>query len=708
MLQAERNYDFKKELLTIHKQGIRDEEILPQKDEFAFLDGVKIYVEDSQNRVIMTALRDFEDYLFTSMNVCAHIVKKPQGATVCIALGQDLGEATGYMGYRLTVECDSVKIEGYDERGIAQALYYIEDLMNIRKAPFLTVGKVERKALFSPRITQSPFGMFSYPDEAFSWMAHNGYDAIGLWLQDAYTDNRGDYIDIRLIAERAEKYGIDVYAELYVPHSMHPDDEGAQEFYDNLYGELFDVCPKIKGITLVGEANQFASRDPAVGKTPYTLNFKDNIPTGKTSPGWWPCKDYPAWVQMVATAVRKKRADAEIIFETYNWGYAPEKERVRLIEELPKNISLLATWDMFHQYKLGDSVENVWDYSLSFIGPGEYFQSEAIAAKKRGIKLMTNSQTSGRTWDFGVIPYEPMAQRWIERYKRMQLAHEEWGLAGVLENIHYGFHPSIICELEKQAFFTQVEPLEKTLQKLLKRDYGENADLVERSMALFSEAISHYVPNNEDMYGGFRIGPSYPLWSGTLEGLPATIPQQGKMPSKPHAMFGNFIYFGVYTPDMDGKNSLPGVRIFDEIQSIEKMENLFCEGIALLESAKEQNVALCKLINLAKFMRNTCRTVLHVKKHYVVKQKLSVIGNKTEAEKCIAEIENIVIAERENVLDTLPLVRADSRLGWEPSMEYTTDEAGLNWKLRQLDYELNIKIPTYRKANALLQDNVNK
>jgi hypothetical protein len=464
---------------------------------------------------------------------------------------------------------------------------------------------------------------------------------------------------------------------------------------------LFDVCPKIKGVTLVGEANQFASRDPAVGKTPYTLNFKDNIPTGKTSPGWWPCKDYPAWVEMVAKAIRKKRPDAEVIFDTYNWGYAPEEDRVRLIENLPQNVGLLVTWDMFHQYKLGNSVENVWDYSLSFVGPGEYFKSEAIAAKKRGIKLLANSQTSGRTWDFGVVPYEPMAQRWIERYKRMQLAREEWGLAGLVENIHYGFHPSIISELEKQAFFTQGEPLEITLKKLLARDYGENSDVVEESMSLFSEAISHYVPTNEDMYGGFRIGPSYPLWSGVMEGLPATIPEQGKMPSKKHAMFGNAIYFGVYTPDSDGKNSLPGVRIYDEILSIEKMEKLFSDGIALLENVQSPNDELLKLNNLAKFMRNTCRTVLHVKKHYIAKQKLSIVGDKEEAEKLILEIEAIVLAERENVLDTLPLVRVDSRLGWEASMEYTTDETGLEWKLRQLDYELNFKIPTYRKANSL-------
>ena len=700
-MKKQGNYDFKAELLTVHKRNIRKESLTPNANEFAFTNGVKIFVKDFENKVVMTAVRDFEEYLFTSMNVSACIVKDPKDAAVTLSLGKDLGAGEGYMGYRICVEREKLAVEGHDDRGVAQALYYLEDLMNIRKAPFITLGKIERKALFSPRITQSPFGMYEYPDEAFSIMAHNGYDAIDLWLKDAYTDNRGDYIDLRLIAERAEKYGIDVYLQLYAQHSKHPDEADAQEFYDELYGELFRICPKIKGVTLIGEANQFASRDPAVGKTPFVANFEENIPTGKTSPGWWPCRDYPEWVAMVARSIRKCRADAEVIFCTYNWGHAPEEDRVRLIENLPENITLMATWDMFDRYSLGNSVECVWDYTLGYIGPGKYFTSEAIAAQKRGIKLMANSQTSGRTWDFGVVPYEPMPQQWIKRYKRMQQAHREWGLAGLLENIHYGFHPSIICELEKQAFFTEVEPLESTLKKLLVRDYGESAPVVEKAMALFSEGITHYVPTNEDMYGGFRIGPAYPLWSGVMEGLPATIPEQGRRPSAPHAMFGNAIYFGVYSPDMDGKNSLPGVRIFDEIRSVEKMEALIDQGVRLLEEVKSPDEALWKLINLSKFIRNSCRTVLHVKKHYIFKQELSIAGSREKAKEIIDGIEKLVLAEKENVLDTLPLVQADSRLGWEPSMEYTTDEKGLRWKLRQLDYELTVKLPTYRKANDL-------
>ena len=76
-------------------------------------------------------------------------------------------------------------------------------------------------------------------------------------------------------------------------------------------------------------------------------------------------------------------------------------------------------------------------------------------------------------------------------------------------------------------------------------------------------------------------------------------------------------------------------------------------------------------------------------------------GDKQNAQTLIDDIENIILKERENVLDTIPIVELDSRLGWEPSMEYTTDTKGLEWKLRQLDYELTYKIPAYRKANSL-------
>ena len=91
-----------------------------------------------------------------------------------------------------------------------------------------------------------------------------------------------------------------------------------------------------------------------------------------------------------------------------------------------------------------------------------------------------------------------------------------------------------------------------------------------------------------------------------------------------------------------------------------------------------------------------CVIGVNVKKHFIIKRKLSLAENGKEAAALIDEMEKILLAEKANVEATIPVVRVDSRLGWEPSMEYTTDEGGLEWKLRQLEYELENRLPFYR------------
>lgn len=702
-MKKEYKYQFKKDLLQIHKKNIRDLSLVPEENEFELKNGLLLVVAEDAGIVTMTAVRDFQEYLLTSMRVSAAISYEGQENCILISLNSEIEEASGYMGYRITVEDKKVVLEGFDEKGIAQGLYFLEDLMNIRKAPFLKKEVIKRKAVFEMRTTHSPFGMFEWPDEALAMVAHRGMDTIDLWIKDGFTTQRQDFIDLRLLSERAAKYGIGLGISLSAPHNKHPEDPGAQEFYDELYGSLFRACPGIMKVTLVGESTNFVSKDPKAGKAPYSNNFEENIPTGKWSPGWWPCNDYPQWVEMIKNSIRKYSSDCKIVFSTYNWGFAPEEDRVRLINALPDDIIVNATWDMFHQYRVGNSVEDVVDYTLSFAGPGEYFTSEAIACKKRGLKLTTNAQSGGRTWDFGVVPYEPMPGQWIKRYEGMLKAHEDWGLCGVTENIHYGFYPSFIGDLEKWAFFTNCKPLEEVLKDLLIRDYEENADAVLAATKKFDEAILHYVPTNEDQYGGYRIGPAYPFWLEHTHALPGSLPEEGKRPRQNKAMFGNDIYFSTYVPDVAGRNSLTGVRIYDELESTGKMRDLILEGIRILESCPDPNENLEKLLNLSRFIYRTILTVIHVKEHYILKQKLSVAQTRANAEELLNKVEELLLEEKENALQSIPLVQADSRLGWEPSMEYAADEDAILWKIRQIDYELEIVLPKFRKGNNLIE-----
>ena len=703
----ERRYDFKRDLLNVHKKGLRDPSRKPNADEFVISDGLAVVVPVDADKVIMNAVRDFESFLFISMKTSAFVTENDGDyqKKLVISINTDIEEASGYMGYRIVVGESVITLEGYDNRGVAQGLYFLEDLMGVRRAPYLKKQTIKRKAVFTRRATQSSFGMFEWTDEAFAHIAHMGMDRISLWIKDVNLDKRGGFLDINLLTERAEKYGINVTFGLYAKHNVHPDEPNAEEFYENLYGPILKACPKLKGFGVVGEATEFCSKDPRAGLAPRLRNFVDNIPTGKTTPGWFPCNDYPQWIEVIKNAARKFNPDIEVQFSTYNWGFQDEDIRLDLINHLPTDIVLEATWDMFEQREMKNSVQDGVDYSLNFVGPGKYFASEAKAAKARGIKMYTNAQTAGRTWDFGTVPYEPMPYQWMKRYEAMVKAHYEWGLEGVLENIHYGFQPSIISEIEKYMFFTPYEGApspEEWLRLLIARDFGEdNVETLDAAFRDFSEAITHYPATNEDQYGAFRTGPAYPLWVEDPRIGLTRPPQEGKKPNEYNAMFGNGIYFPAYTPDVAGRNSLPGVRIFDEIELIGELQALLEAGLKKLEAINEPNENLIKLKALAGFMINSCKTAINVKELYIALERLHIAGTKDNAAKLLDEIEAIIRRERENVLDSIPIVQTDSRLGWEASMEYQADEECLNWKLRQLDYELDFTLPKFRKSNSL-------
>ncbi|MBO5879116.1 MAG: hypothetical protein J6Q68_01000 [Clostridia bacterium] len=701
----EKRYEFKRELLNVHKDYRRDFSRKPNENEIEVCEPLAIIIPKNADKVTENAARDFAQYLYTSMKI-GSIVTSNDGdykQKLIISVDSDIDEAAkGYMGYSIDVTDTEITLQGYDSIGAAQGLYFLEDLMNIRKAPFLTKRKIARKAIFEKRTSQSPFGMFEWTDEALSTLSHFGMNSISLWIRDVNLDNRGGYIDINLLAERAKKYGIGIGIQLYAEHNVHPTEEGAQEFYDKLYGRILKTCPDIERIELVGETTHFKSKDPRVSNGSACV---DNIPTGKRTAGWFPCSDYPEWVEMIKKAATKYNPEIDIHFSTYNWGFVNEKDRIALIDNLPADISIGPTWEMFEIRPYRNSVEYQADYSLNFDGPGKYFISEAVAAKRRGIKVTANAQSSGRTWDFGVVPYEPMPYRWMKRYEGLVKAHYEWGVDGVCENIHYGFQPSIISELEKYMFFTEYEGAptpEEWLKLLIARDFGEeNVETVDSAFRDFSEAILHYPATNEDQYGAFRIGPAYPLWIIEPRTAQAPPPQHGKKPNEYNAMFGNGIYFSGYTPEFSGKNSLPGVRIGDEIDGIGELASILKRGLDKLDGIKDESENLTKLRALVKFMINSCKTTINSKKLYLYQNELALCKTKERAATLLDELEALILSERDNVLDTIPVVREDSRLGWEASMEYQCDEECLNWKLRQLDHEINITLPNFRKSNSL-------
>ena len=195
-------------------------------------------------------------------------------------------------------------------------------------------------------MTHSAFDMDEFPDGYLLNLAKEGIDAIIIFVRGINRNMKNQECDVNDIIRRANSYGLDVYAYCVLKNFHHPDEENSEQIFDSVYGEFYKAHSGFKGMVFVGESVEFPSKDPHVGGLGYGCFYaigEDRIPFDKPSPGFWPCSDYPKWLNLIKKCIRKHRSDAEIVFWTYNWGYAPEQDRVNLIKNLPDDVVLLTT-----------------------------------------------------------------------------------------------------------------------------------------------------------------------------------------------------------------------------------------------------------------------------------------------------------------------------------------------------------------------------
>ncbi len=715
-MQKERAYEFRKDLNCVHKKDRRDFSITASGNELTIEDGWEILIDVTASELVETTAKDLQDYFFVSMNVSVMLKKVTnimeyieEKNAIIMATAKELKSFSGKFpeakSYCLKVSKNNIVLCGSNERGMAQGAYYIEDLMNFKEAPILEQGEILRESLFSPRMIHSGWGMDIFPDVHLNDIAHAGIDAILVFTTGPDMTTTG-HMDFNDLIDRATKYGIDLYIYSYIKSLKHPSEKDAAEYYDSTYGKLLKACPRAKGVILVGESCEFPSKDVVntTGKPWDTPN--EGIRPVKPSPGWWPCFDYPEWLEMIKSTVKKYNPEAEIVFWTYNWGCTPEKDRLALINALPEDVTLQVTFEMFEQRKFENATKPVMDYSITFPGPGKYFTSEAIAAHNKNIRLYAMTNTGGRTWDFGTAPYVPVPQQWTKRHDAILKAHEDWGLCGLMESHHYGFSPTIISELSKWRYWIPAVDAAEILKKIAVRDFGKvGAEYVLEAWQLWSDAMNDVPVTNEDQYGPLRAGAAYPFIFHP--DITRTFGSQAiDMPSEEYAHFGGLIIKTFYHPFENAQQSPGAIRFPIEIKALKKVITKWQKGIDGIEKAlnttpenKQRNAQ--KMLCLGKFILTSLITTLHCKQWWILNQKLITERDIQTALQLVDEIEALLKAEIANAEKAIPLVETDSHLGWEASMEYMTDRKHLEWKIKHSKQTLDCELKTYRTMLTL-------
>ena len=173
-----KRFQFRKDLITPNQPfayQLRERE----ENEISMLDGAVFYGEDSV--VIKHAKEDFYDYL----NVCFGVKENGKNpVTIKIEITQaGLEDVCDYKGRIVEIADGQIEIRAYDERGVAQAIYDLEDTMTAKKQPYLTKGKTKNKPVFSPRMVHSAYDMDVYPRGYLQRLAKEGIDAIILFVR---------------------------------------------------------------------------------------------------------------------------------------------------------------------------------------------------------------------------------------------------------------------------------------------------------------------------------------------------------------------------------------------------------------------------------------------------------------------------------------------------------------------------------------------
>jgi hypothetical protein len=127
------------------------------------------------------------------------------------------------------------------------------------------------------------------------------------------------------------------------------------------------------------------------------------------------------------------------------------------------------------------------------------------------------------------------------------------------------------------------------------------------------------------------------------------------------------------------------------------------QGLTQLDEALARTPA-CKrpdaerMRGLAAFMLAGVETTIHVKQWWQLRQRLFGEAGRAVARALLDEMTALAEREIANAAAMIPVVAADSRLGWEPTMDYVCSPDHLRWKIVQVRHVIDHEIPAYRAA----------
>jgi len=502
---------------------------------------------------LLTLLDKTRDELYFSLMEDDFLwVKLGQLKPKCEPLVYDRAEVARLKGERLRIAA-ILKEEGLDPNAPEEPRFaFVKD---IAEAKPISVQEPVADSPFDFRLIFSYFADYgdpladteigSFPEGLLQKLAAQGVNAV--WLHTVLrtlakdpkypefgegSENR--IANLRKLVARARKYGIRVFlymnepraqpAEFFAVQPWRADMKGASD------GVQFAMCtsnPETRR-WLSDALAQVFSQVPGLGGI-FTITMSENLTNCASR---WHRERCPRC---------KHRAVADIVAEVnrtmvegmtrgsptaealiWNWSW-PAADVADIVAGLPtKNCRLMAVSENGMKICRGgvEAVEN--DYAISIVGPGEKATAFWDMARARAIPCVAKVQAAN-SWELSPFPYIPTMDLVARHASNLANA----GVEGVMLSWSLGCCPSPNLLVYRDLRRGEKTP-DGVLDRMAGRLYGKaNVAQVRRAWKAFSDGFSNYPFTLETLYHGpQQWGPANPLYArptgfaSTMVGFP--------------------------------------------------------------------------------------------------------------------------------------------------------------------------------------------
>ena len=510
----------------------------------------------------------------------------------------------------------------------------------------------------------------SFPEGLLEKLAAQGINAV--WMhtvlstlaKDPKYPEFGEGSEARIahlkkLVARAAKHGIRVYLYMNEPRAQPPAffaKDGRRAIAGVAYGQHVGMCTSTPEVRRwLGESlRSVFSQVKGLGGI-FTITMSENH-TNCASHGHREtcprCKGRTVGeilAEVNNTMIEGMRAgdpDAEAL--VWNWAWPCEEEE-SVLSRLPKRgCRVMAVSEKGMPVTYGGQTVEEDDYSIAIVGPGEQARRFWRGARRSGLSSVAKVQANC-SWELSSFPYLPTMDLVAEHARN--LAAE--GVTGVMLSWSCGSAPaknlSVYRDFRKGE--TTIGPV---LDRIAAEHYGERAaPAVRKAWTAFSEGFRQYPFDVVTTYTGpHHGGPANPLYAKPT-GYDATmvgIPYDDLHFAKDHGRWDNS-WCGRFTP-----------AVF--VEQFAKVADGFAEGCRLFEAALplmegERRRAAERELAMFRAEKLHFRSTVDQAKFVLARDR----GDR-------AEMKRLARRELEAARAILPLVRNDSRIGYECTNHY--------------------------------------